>query len=104
MTSRITGDLPDDGEAVTAVDNQALESYTCSTQPDRIPARASRSRAAKQIGSEAPAAVALMNPQALDPRRTTPCPAMDARSQLAVLVTNGGEDFKPRHEYRWRRS
>ena len=39
--------------------------------------------------------MALMNPQALDPRRTTPRPAIDARSQLAVLVTNGGEDLKP---------
>jgi len=49
----------------------------------------------QQVGSEEPAAVALMNPQALDSCRTTPRPATVARSQLAVLVTNGGEDLKP---------
>ena len=39
--------------------------------------------------------MALVDPQALDPRRGAPCPAVDARDELAAGVVDGSEELAP---------
>jgi hypothetical protein len=62
MTSRITGDLPDDGEAVTAVRVRRLKAMRAQRNLIATPRPRFSFQGCQQVGSEEPAAVALMNP------------------------------------------